>query len=123
MLEDSNFSFSFDQNKCEQCGGKCCTGESGYIFVTPTEIQRIAEFLGFEFSTFCQNFVKKVGYRYSLREILEDNGAYSCVFFKNGKCQIYEMRPMQCVKFPFWDCYKENWTDLLKECIGVVVKK
>ncbi|MDE5926461.1 MAG: YkgJ family cysteine cluster protein, partial [Helicobacter sp.] len=92
------------------------------IFVTPQEIQGIAQFLGLEFDTFCQKFVKKVGYRYSLCEILESNGAYSCVFFKNGRCQIYPKRPAQCVRFPFWDCYKEEWTDLLKECIGVVKK-
>ncbi|RDU62952.1 MULTISPECIES: YkgJ family cysteine cluster protein [Helicobacter] len=122
MLKDSDFSFGFDSSKCEQCGGKCCTGEAGYIFVTPQEIQGIAQFLGLEFDTFCQKFVKKVGYRYSLCEILESNGAYSCVFFKNGRCQIYQKRPAQCVRFPFWDCYKEEWADLLKECIGVVKK-
>ncbi|MDE7176147.1 MAG: YkgJ family cysteine cluster protein [Helicobacter sp.] len=122
MLKDSDFPFGFDSSKCEQCGGKCCTGEAGYIFVTPQEIQGIAQFLGLEFDTFCQKFVKKVGYRYSLCEILESNGAYSCVFFKNGRCQIYPKRPAQCVRFPFWDCYKEEWTDLLKECIGVVKK-
>ncbi len=122
MLEDSNFPFRFDASKCTECGGKCCTGERGYIFVTPKEIQGIAEFLGFDFDRFCQNFVKKVGYRYSLREVLETNGAYSCIFFKNGVCQIYQKRPTQCAKFPFWDCYKEDWTDLLKECIGVVRK-
>lgn len=122
MLEDSNFSFHFDSSKCAECGGKCCTGEEGYIFVTPKEIQGIAEFLGVDFDAFCRQFVKKVGYRYSLREILEDNGAYSCVFFKENKCQIYPKRPVQCVKFPFWDCYKEDYENLLKECIGVVKK-
>lgn len=94
----------------------------GHIFVTPKEIKQIAKFLGLEFDFFCQNFVKKVGYRYSLLEIQESKGVYSCIFFQDGKCKIYQKRPMQCVKFPFWDCYKENWTDLLKECIGVVKK-
>ncbi len=122
LEEHGDFNFFFNPSKCAQCGGRCCTGESGYIFVTPKEIQNIAEFLGVEFEQFCQNFVKKVGYRYSLREISEGGDVYSCVFFKDGACQIYPKRPAQCVNFPFWDCYKEDFRDLLKECIGVVEK-
>ncbi|TLD85365.1 YkgJ family cysteine cluster protein [Helicobacter sp. MIT 11-5569] len=122
MLENSNFGFYFDSNKCQECGGKCCTGESGYIFVSPKEIQEIAEFLSIDFDTFCQNYVKKVGYRYSLLEIAQGNKIYSCIFFKDGICQIYPKRPKQCITFPFWDCYKDNIEELLKECIGVVKK-
>lgn len=122
MLENADFKFSFDSSKCAECGGKCCTGESGYIFVTPKEIQSIAEFLDLDFNDFCQKYVKKVGYRYSLLEIKEANGAYSCVFFQNGNCKIYPKRPSQCVKYPFWDMYKGDFADLLKECIGVVKK-
>ncbi|MCI5968424.1 YkgJ family cysteine cluster protein [Helicobacter sp.] len=122
MLEHSDFQYHFDPSKCKECGGKCCTGESGYVFVTPKEIEEIAEFLGLDFDTFCQNYVKKVGYRYSLLDITQDNKTYSCVFFKDGICQIYPKRPKQCVAFPFWDYYKEHFDELEKECIGVVKK-
>ncbi|QOQ97401.1 YkgJ family cysteine cluster protein [Helicobacter winghamensis] len=122
MLEHSNFPYHFNPNKCEECGGKCCTGESGYIFVSPKEIEEIAEFLGLDFENFCNNYVKKVGYRYSLLDITQDNQTYSYVFFKDGICQIYPKRPKQCVTFPFWDYYKEHFNELEKECIGVVKK-
>lgn len=122
MLEHSDFQFRFDSSKCEECGGKCCTGESGYIFVFSKEIEAIADFLKLDFEAFCQKFVKKVGYRYSLLDIPQGNGVYSCVFFKDGMCQIYSKRPRQCVTFPFWDYYKEHFEELSKECIGVVQK-
>lgn len=122
MLEHSDFTFCFDSSKCKECGGKCCTGEQGYIFVNSKEIEAIAEFLNFSFEEFCQKFVKKVGYRYSLLDILQSNGAYSCVFFKNGICQIYPKRPKQCVTFPFWDIYRNDFDAIQKECIGVVKK-
>lgn len=125
MLENSNFGFHFDESKCAECGGKCCKGEKGYIFITPQEIQKVADFLSMDFEKFCLLYLKKVGYRYSLIEKLEQSGTgYACIFFDEtqGMCQIYEMRPKQCLKFPFWDCYRDDFETLLKECIGVVKK-
>ncbi len=125
MLKSQGFSFGFDFTKCQECGGKCCKGERGYIFVTPSEIQKIAESMQMNFESFCLKKKKKVGYRYSLIEKKEQKGdGYACVFFdeEKGQCQIYENRPKQCVEFPFWDCYKENFETLLEECIGVVKK-
>ena len=34
LLRRSGFGYEFDASKCERCGGKCCTGESGYIWVS-----------------------------------------------------------------------------------------
>ncbi|MDE5591368.1 MAG: YkgJ family cysteine cluster protein, partial [Helicobacter sp.] len=65
MLEMEGFDFAFDETKCKECGGKCCTGESGYIFVSAFEIQEIAEMLGMSFEDVCLKYVKKVGYKYS----------------------------------------------------------
>ena len=28
------YCFGFDGGKCEECGGKCCAGESGYVFLS-----------------------------------------------------------------------------------------
>ena len=38
----SEFGFSFDASACERCGGKCCTGESGYIWIDESEIAALA---------------------------------------------------------------------------------
>ncbi|MBF0985426.1 MAG: YkgJ family cysteine cluster protein, partial [Campylobacter sp.] len=33
LLRQNGFSYEFDASECELCGGKCCTGESGYIWI------------------------------------------------------------------------------------------
>lgn len=119
------FSYSFDCKACESCGGKCCTGESGYIFASVTELCLIAKFLGMEFEEFTKTYVKKVGYKFSLIEKVYQEG-YACVFFDETmkQCGIYPVRPKQCRDFPFWEIFKEEQYlhSLLRECKGVKIK-
>ncbi len=128
-LTKAGFDFRFYPSKCEQCGGKCCVGESGYVFVSVDEMLAIAEFLGLEFESFTQKFVRKVGYKFSLIEKRFSHTSVSndlaCVFFDVGKCAIYPVRPKQCKEFPFWDAHKADSLDsqskeaLQQECLGV----
>ena len=121
LITKEGFKFKFNPNACEECGGKCCIGESGYVWVNKEEIEKIAKFLGLEIEEFIKNYLRKVEYKYSLKEIKKDN-SYECVFFENGKCLIYEVRPRQCREFPFWDYFKDDFSYLLKECPGVVIE-
>lgn len=120
------FTYSFNPSACEECGGKCCTGESGYIFASVSELEKMAEFLGMEFNQFTQTYVKKVGYKFSLIEKSYQNG-FACVFFDEEykNCGIYPVRPRQCRDFPFWEIFKEEEQIefLLKECKGVKLEK
>ena len=34
VVRQKDFSFGFSKKACETCGGKCCVGESGYIFLS-----------------------------------------------------------------------------------------
>ena len=45
IIKKENYSYAFDSNACNSCEGRCCTGESGYIWVNPLEVQKIANFL------------------------------------------------------------------------------
>ena len=121
MVTKEGFSFSFNPQACEECGGKCCIGESGYIWTNPLEIQKIADFLKLSQEEFKQTFLIKVGYKYSLKE-KPFEGGYACVFFneKNRNCSIYDVRPHQCRTFPFWDFFKNNIKEVKKECPGIV---
>ncbi|SQB98450.1 flagellin N-methylase family protein [Helicobacter fennelliae] len=117
-----DFSFRFSSEACKTCGGKCCTGESGYIFLTLQEAQNISAFLQIPFEDFALRYLKKVGYRFSLIE-KPYNGQWACVFFDEQKknCLVYEYRPKQCRTFPFWESYKQkaNLKELLEICPGV----
>lgn len=115
------FEFSFDSSACGSCGGRCCVGESGYIFLTLKEAESIATFLGVGFEDFVLHYVKKVGYRFSLIEKPYEDG-FACVFFDTAKkqCGIYATRPAQCRSFPFWQGAKEQLTELCALCPGIV---
>lgn len=120
MLKDG-YPYAFDSSACATCQGRCCTGESGYIYVNSHEIENIANFLELEINDFGVNYLFKNGYKYSIREV-EHKGSYECVFYNratNG-CQIYEARPTQCKTFPFWDYFKTRVDELKLECPGIV---
>ena len=61
---------------CTRCGA-CCTGAPGYVWVSPEEIDRLAEFRGETVEQFAAKFVRRVGDRYSL---IEKPGG-DCIFW------------------------------------------
>jgi len=122
IIKKEGFNFSFNPKACEECGGKCCTGESGYIWVTPIEMQKIANLLKISVDELKSNFLIKVGYKFSIKEKELDKNNYACWFFdeKIARCTIYEARPNQCRTFPFWDFFKNNVEVVKKECPGII---
>ena len=103
---------------CQKCGA-CCTGDPGIVQLTVNEAQKIAAFLEKEIDEMVgeELVVYKNGYR-----LYEDSESGACVFLKEGKCHIYELRPMQCKTWPFWI---ENlrspkaWRKATNECPGI----
>lgn len=121
LMKQDGFPYAFNPCACETCEGRCCTGESGYIYVTKDEIFAIAEFLDMDVNDFAIKYLFKKGYKYSIHE-RKVGDSYECVFFdrqKNG-CGIYEARPSQCRTFPFWDYFKTRIDELKDECPGIV---
>ncbi len=121
IIKEEGYPYAFNTDACATCEGRCCTGESGYIFVTKAEIFKIAELLGMDVNEFGVKYLFKKGYKYSLKERKVDD-SYECVFYdkeKNG-CQIYEARPSQCKTFPFWDYFKTHVDELKAECPGII---
>lgn len=123
IIKKEGYNFSFNPKKCEECGGRCCYGESGYIFASVAELEQVAKFLNISLESLCLKYVKKVGARFSFIEqkcFLQENGI-RCVFFneETKKCNIYPARPKQCRTFPFWNMYKNDKSELFERCIGV----
>jgi len=121
IIKKDGFSYSFDVSACSTCQGRCCTGESGYIYVTKSEIENIAKLLGLDVREFVSRYLFKKMYKYSIKEI-EYNGSFECVFYERNSniCKIYDCRPMQCRTFPFWDYYKTRVEELKLECPGII---
>ncbi|MBU1659247.1 YkgJ family cysteine cluster protein [bacterium] len=121
LVKKEGFPYSFNSSACSTCQGKCCTGESGYVYVNKEEIENIANLIDFEVEDFMDHYLIKNGYRYSLREI-NVNGSHECIFYdsESNGCIIYQARPSQCITFPFWDYYKNRVDELKQECPGIV---
>ncbi|MEI8124617.1 MAG: YkgJ family cysteine cluster protein [Parachlamydiaceae bacterium] len=104
--------------KCTECG-QCCTGGPGYAWVTKEEIETIASHLGMTVKDFGKRYLRSVYGRYSL---VEKKETYDCIFLKDKKCQIYQVRPTQCRTFPWWaENLKspEAWKEAAKHCEGI----
>jgi uncharacterized protein len=121
LVKDPRFPFAFDPKACVACPGRCCTGESGYIWVGKGAILEIAAYLNLPADRFIAAYLKKVDYRYSILE-RRIGGDYACFFFDRDRmqCLIYPVRPQQCRSYPFWNCFKDGPALLARECPGIV---
>jgi len=121
LMRQDGFDFAFTPTACDTCGGRCCTGESGNIFVSPQEISALSKLLNLSELDFRKSYLLKRGYKFSLKERIVGL-SHDCIFFdrEKGGCSVYEARPMQCRTFPFWDYFKTHMGELKNECPGVV---
>ncbi len=85
---------------CQQ-SGKCChqRGGYGYVYVNPTERQRLAEHFGLSLGAFNRKYT-----------VSEEDGSRilrfvdrACVFLEDGLCSVHENKPVQCRTWPFWE--------------------
>lgn len=121
-MSDSEAWYS-PQGLCFSCTGcgNCCRGpESGYVFVSPEEIETLAGRLGITTDAFGAKYLRLVaGGQTSLIE----KANLDCVFWTEGKgCEVYEDRPTQCRTFPFWPEVietEESWQVESEQCPGM----
>jgi len=122
MLENENYPYKFDETQCDSCGGKCCIGEPGYIWITKEECVKLASFLKISVLELGQKYLIKANYKFSLKEKQLSQNNYACIFFdlEKKQCSVYEARPSQCRTFPFWEYFKNNVQEVKNECPAIV---
>jgi Fe-S-cluster containining protein len=121
---------------CTQCGN-CCTGAPGYVWISDVEIDRLAEHLGTSRDEVLERYCRRIGGSWSLKEHRTPSGNYDCIFLHETKvppskpgevaqtrrvCEIYEVRPLQCRTWPFWDgnlSSKDAWRRAGHRCPGI----
>ncbi|OSS41846.1 hypothetical protein DESAMIL20_1399 [Desulfurella amilsii] len=117
-----DFSYSFDDSYCKICKGYCCRGD-GYVFLTQSDIEDIAAYLNLEKEQFLQTYTGKFYDKVTLANI-KVNGEYTCCFLdKEGLCEIYPKRPIQCRTFPFWESMKNFSLEDLNQLCPAILKK
>jgi len=120
IIRQPGFDYGFDPGACSACGGGCCRGKAGRVWIGEQDVRNIGEFLDLNRVDFILRFTHRTDNRLSLRELYGDDG-YACVFFDTTgkKCTIYPVRPEQCRRFPFWEYFRTCREELAGECPGV----
>jgi len=107
------------QFECTVCG-RCCTGGSGYVWVSQEEIDHIAAAMGLAPHMFEQVFVWMV--RPPKRSLKEyPNGDCVLLSDKTRQCRVYSERPIQCQTWPFWSqnlVSPNTWKAISATCPG-----
>jgi Fe-S-cluster containining protein len=88
------------------------------VWVSPEEIQRIAEYRGEPVEQFTARFVRRVGDRHSL---IEKPGGDCILWDRSAGCTVYPARPVQCRTWPFWPENVEtrrDWDHVRTICPG-----
>ena len=102
--------------ECQKCGQCCKTHEeNAYVYLSGADVDAISDYLGKKRINFLNDHC-----------LNDKNGCVhlsmtkgDCNFLdKNGVCQIYPVRPMQCKTWPFWteNLSEEEWNDPIRKC-------
>jgi hypothetical protein len=95
-----------------------CCRQTGYVYLTPEDLVRAAEFVGLS----AAEFEKKYVYRTKTLLRLRKPRGSQCHFLKEGGCAIHTAKPTQCRAFPFWPelvAKREAWTEAASYCPGI----
>jgi Fe-S-cluster containining protein len=96
------------------------------VWFSQHDAKSITRYLNIPLRTFYQQFARKVGNRWSLKERKSNHGK-DCVFLDRDErhralCRIYPVRPTQCKTWPFWPENlddRESWRKASKTCPGM----
>ena len=115
-----DYEFGFDASACNSCGGQCCMGDCGSVWITTAEVVALAEHLELSFTATAATYLHKDAHRFVINDTTSHLGAH-CTFFDTDKkqCSIYEVRPDQCKTFPFWPEYKEHFSGTILVCPAI----
>jgi len=76
---------------CKECGGQCCT----YPAMSKSEFKKIKKKYGFPKDAHKEELPGPAGNK--LVMIHREDGY--CPYLKNGRCSVYEVRPLACRKY------------------------
>ncbi len=89
------------------------------VWVNAREVIALAKSMELDEQTFRRKFVRNVGTRFSLVEYPDGD----CIFLdpETRGCLVYEVRPIQCRTWPFWNSNVKSpqaWEETCRVCPG-----
>lgn len=106
---------------CTQCS-RCCRHDSGYVFLTEGDLNRLLKRLGISRESFVDSYCVWVPLGGMKQLSLQEKKNKDCIFWKDGGCSVYEDRPIQCRTYPFWQHLLSDqaaWLREKRECPGI----
>ena len=104
--------------KCTGCG-KCCTGSDGYVFLSPSDLIKLADHFKLSVTEFIDQYTRVVDGQICL---LDSPQLRQMHLLKENRCSASTRRPVQCRTFPWW-LYNmespENWRSARAHCEGI----
>ncbi len=107
--------------ECTQCSN-CCRLDPGYVFLSYNDLDRLLEHFDISKDQFIKKYCRIVDMGEHKRLSLIEKTNYDCIFWKNGGCEIYSARPLQCRSYPFWKPFltdKKSWDIEAQSCTGM----
>jgi Fe-S-cluster containining protein len=121
FILDNNFIEKGLRFTCTRCSS-CCRHTPGYVFLSEKDINNLLRATNMSRAHFLKNYCRIVSvnglYRLSLRE----KSNYDCIFWSDGRCNVYKNRPLQCKSYPFWSSILssyDSWIEQKKVCPGI----
>ena len=103
--------------ECQPGCINCCT-QKGFVYLTESDLTRIAKFLELPTAEFERRYV----YRTTRQLRLRVPRQVQCHFLLDGGCSIHPVKPAQCRIFPFWPELvddKRVWRKAAAWCPGI----
>jgi len=110
---------------CTRCS-MCCRHDPGYVFLSEKDLTHLTDHFSMDRETFIATYCRTINVGGFSRISLSEQSNYDCVFWRNGACQVYESRPLQCRSYPFWDAHldsQESWDEAATSCPGIGIGK
>lgn len=121
VTRKEGFAFAFNPAACADCSGRCCRGQTGAVYIGGQELDKIAAFLQQNIVDCINTFLERRENRLVIREKHTEKESI-CFFFdtSQNRCLIYEVRPVQCRSFPFWNYFRKDPALAEAECPGIL---
>ena len=105
---------------CTQCGN-CCF-EPGYVYMSSSELQAIAEYLQMSKERFRARYLARWDPA-SRQWMIDATHGHGCPLLTEDRgCSVQAVKPMQCQTFPFWDEMLDDartWEEAKSFCPGL----
>jgi hypothetical protein len=89
--------------RCTRCSA-CCRYDPGFVFLSRTDADALADFFRMDYSSFVQVYCRWVPAGGGVEYLsLKEKSNYDCFLWGERGCSAYEARPLQCRTFPFWE--------------------